>query len=121
MKLIVAVVQDYDTDRLLRTTTSAGFRVTRIGSEGGFLQTSSSTLLFGVEDDQVAECIRLIENVCASRDEAYVVDDDEPWVDPDMGEISSVTLGGGVALVLPISRFEQFASASANTPDLDGL
>ncbi len=108
MKLIVAVVQDYDTDRLLRTTTSAGFRVTRIGSEGGFLRTSSSTLFFGVEDERVADCVRLIETVCSTRDEAYVLDDDDPWVDPDMGEISAVTLGGGVALVLPISRFDQF-------------
>lgn len=114
MKLIVAVVQDYDTDRLLRTTTAAGFRVTRIGSDGGFLRTSSSTLIFGVEEERVPECIQLIRQTCGTREQAYEMDDDDPWIDPDIGEISTVALGGGVALILPVSRFAQFQTTGAN-------
>ena len=60
MKLIVAIVQAYDTDRLLRTVTSAGFRVTRIQSTGGFLRAGNSTVFMGVEDERVREGMDLI-------------------------------------------------------------
>ena len=53
-RLIVAVVQDYDANAITDALTQANFRLTRVGSTGGFLRMGSTTLLVGVEDWQVS-------------------------------------------------------------------
>jgi uncharacterized protein YaaQ len=50
MKLIVATIQDQDADAATSNLTNRGYRVTRIGSTGGFLRQGNTTLLVGVED-----------------------------------------------------------------------
>jgi len=107
MKLIIAIVQAYDTDRLLRTVTGAGFRVTRIQSTGGFLRAGNSTVLMGVEDGRVGECLELINSSSRSRVET-VPDDLEAHVfELTGGDVASVAVGGAVVFVLPIARFER--------------
>jgi uncharacterized protein YaaQ len=110
MKLIVAIVQAYDTDRLLRTVTSAGFRVTRIQSTGGFLRAGNSTVLMGVEDDRVRECLDLINSSSRSRVET-VPDELEAHVFELTGaDIASVAVGGAVVFVLPVTRYERITT-----------
>jgi uncharacterized protein YaaQ len=105
MKLVIAIVQDYDTDRLLRAITGAGLRATRIASTGGFLRMGNTTILLGVEDDQVKECLALLGSTCCSRVERPPADliDELGYFGP--GTVSEVTIGGAVAFVVPVSRF----------------
>lgn len=110
MKLIIAIVQAYDTDRLLRTVTNAGFRVTRIQSTGGFLRAGNSTVLMGVEDGRVRECLQLIESSSRSRVETVPDELEEHVFELTGGDIASVAVGGAVVFVLPIARFERIAS-----------
>ncbi len=107
MKLIVAIVQAYDTDPLLRTVTAAGFRVTRIQSTGGFLRAGNSTVLIGVEDDRVRECLDLIHNSSRSRIESVPDELEEHIYELTGGDFASVAVGGAVVFVLPIARFER--------------
>ncbi len=65
MKLIIAIIQDHDTDPVSRALTSMNFRVTLIASTGGFLRRGSSTLLIGVEDDQVEQAMQLLRDTCS--------------------------------------------------------
>ena len=110
MKLIVAIVQAYDTDRLLRTVTSAGFRVTRIQSTGGFLRAGNSTVFMGVEDERLRECLDLIKSSARSRVET-VPDELEAHVLEFTGaDIASVAVGGAVVFVLPVTRFERITT-----------
>jgi uncharacterized protein YaaQ len=110
VKLIVAIVQAYDTDRLLRTVTSAGFRVTRIQSTGGFLRAGNSTVFMGVEDGRVRECLDLINSSSRSRVET-VPDELEAHVFELTGaDIASVAVGGAVVFVLPVTRFERITN-----------
>ena len=60
MKLIVAIIQDSDNDRLSSALTQAGFRVTFIASTGGFLRSGRSTLLIGTDEERVTEAIDII-------------------------------------------------------------
>ncbi|HET9659396.1 MAG TPA: cyclic-di-AMP receptor [Thermomicrobiales bacterium] len=107
MKLIIAIVQAYDTDRLLRTVTGSGFRVTRIQSTGGFLRAGNSTVLMGVEDARVRECLELIKSSSRSRVETLPDELDEHVFELTGGDVASVAVGGAVVFVLPISRFER--------------
>jgi uncharacterized protein YaaQ len=65
MKLIIAIIQDHDTDPVSRALTSLNFRVTLIASTGGFLRRGSSTLLIGVEDGQVEQALQVLRDTCS--------------------------------------------------------
>ncbi len=107
MKLIVAVIQDYDTDRVLRAVTSAGMRVTRISSTGGFLRSSNATLLIGVQDDQVRPCLEIIKRNSGTRVHEIESGAEEFWLEVAGLEITQDAAGGSVVLVLPVARFER--------------
>jgi len=62
MKLIIAIIKDEDNDKVSRALTKNDFRVTFIASTGGFLRSGRSTLLIGVEDEQVEEALDVIRN-----------------------------------------------------------
>jgi uncharacterized protein YaaQ len=110
VKLIVAIVQAYDTDRLLRTVTSAGFRVTRIQSTGGFLRAGNSTVLMGVEDDRVRDCLDLISSSSRSRVETIPDELGSHVFELTGADIASVAVGGAVVFVLPVTRFERITT-----------
>ncbi|KUK46247.1 MAG: hypothetical protein XD73_0887 [Anaerolinea thermophila] len=64
MKLIIAIIKDEDNDAVSRALTNKKFRVTFIASTGGFLRSGRSTLLIGVEDEQVETALDLIRESC---------------------------------------------------------
>lgn len=68
MKLIVAIVQDQDVTNLVDDLTTNDFRVTKLASTGGFLKAGNTTLLIGVDDNQVDDVMNLIKNNCETRD-----------------------------------------------------
>jgi len=117
MKLIVAIVQDYDTDRVLRGATSAGFRVTRISSHGGFLRSSNATLLIGVDDADVRRCLEIINQNSGTREHQMESGAEEYWLEAGGLEISRDAAGGAVAIVLPVGRFERIERIPAEYPD----
>lgn len=105
MKLVIAIVQDYDTDPMLRAVSAAGLRATRIASTGGFLRMGNTTVLLGVEDDQVSDCLAILARTCKSRVErppSHLFDELSVM---SAGAITEVTIGGAVAFVIPVSRF----------------
>jgi uncharacterized protein YaaQ len=107
MKLVVAVVQDYDAARLVKAIIEAGMRVTMLASTGGFLRAGNTTLLSGVEDEQVSELLRIIAGNCEQRTEMLRFGDEPDfpiWYPPDMTE---VTVGGANVFILDLERFEQ--------------
>jgi uncharacterized protein YaaQ len=64
MKLIIAIIKDEDNDAVSKALTNEKFRVTFIASTGGFLRSGRSTLLIGVEDEQVDKALDLIRESC---------------------------------------------------------
>lgn len=62
MKLILTIISDQDNDPVSQALIGGGFRVTRIASTGGFLRRGSSTLMIGVNDEQVQEAIEVIRS-----------------------------------------------------------
>jgi len=60
MKLIITIISDNDNDPVSQALINGGFRVTRIASTGGFLRKGSSTLMIGVNDEQVDQAIETI-------------------------------------------------------------
>lgn len=86
MKLILAIVHDADSDSITQCITSANFRVTRVASTGGLLRRGMTTLLIGLEADQVDSAIQILRENC------------KPAVE---GEKRATIF------VIPVDRFEQ--------------
>lgn len=107
MKFLIAIVQDYDCDRLLRTVTGSGYRATRISSTGGFLRTGNTTVLMGIDDDQVEHCIGLIRQSCQARTDVKL-DPAHEYVEWFAAGVHEVTVGGAVVFVTDVIRFEQY-------------
>ncbi|HPH96853.1 MAG TPA: cyclic-di-AMP receptor [Anaerolineaceae bacterium] len=72
MKLIIAIIRDHDSDAVSRALTSDNLRVTLIASTGGFLRRGSSTLLIGVEDEEVEKALKIIRETCSQVTEPNV-------------------------------------------------
>lgn len=68
MKLIVAIVQDQDALSLIDDLTEKNHRVTKLASTGGFLKSGNTTLLIGVEEEQIDEVIEIININCKTRE-----------------------------------------------------
>lgn len=109
MKLVVAIVQDKDSNRLSNALIKEGFRATKLASTGGFLRAGNTTFMIGTEDDRVAEVMQVIRANCKIREQLVTP------VSPMGGTTDSyipfpveVQVGGAAVFVLPVERFEHF-------------
>ncbi len=110
MKLIIAIVQDEDAGRLINTMMKEGYGITKLATTGGFLRSGNTTLLAGVEEEKLDECLGIIENVCKSRKQV---------VNAGLGSFNSVpmnagvngveiTVGGATVFVMDVECFKKY-------------
>jgi uncharacterized protein YaaQ len=64
MKMMIAILRDVDSDPVTRALTAGHFRVTRISSTGGLLRRGLTTLLVGMDDEQVEAAIQFLKDSC---------------------------------------------------------
>ncbi len=69
MKLIIAILKHEDTEKVSNALVAAHHRVTQIASTGGFLRHGSTTLMVGLDEDNVDNAIMIIKNSCAPSTE----------------------------------------------------
>ena len=60
MKMIIAIVNDEDSEKVIHSLTNASFRVTTIASTGGFLRRGLATLLCALEDEKLPQALDTI-------------------------------------------------------------
>ena len=109
MKLILAVVQDQDSNRLSKALVEHNIRATKLASTGGFLKSGNTTFIIGTEDIRVDKALEIIKDNCKSREQLVAP------VSPMGGNADSyvpypveVEVGGATVFVLPVEQFHQF-------------
>jgi len=110
MKLIIAIVQDEDANRLVSKLMADGFGATKLATTGGFLRSGNTTLLTGVDDDKLDTVMGIIEHTCKSRKQMA------PMHTPMPGSAGmyvpgypvQVTVGGATVFVLDVEQFHKF-------------
>jgi uncharacterized protein YaaQ len=109
MKLVIAIVQDKDSNRLSNALIQEGFRATKLASTGGFLRAGNTTFMVGTEDDRVQDVLHVIRSNCKVREQLVTP------VSPMGGTTDSyipfpveVQVGGAAVFVVPVERFEHF-------------
>ena len=89
MKLILAIVQDKDSNRLANEFIDANIRATKLSSTGGFLKAGNSTFIIGIEDDTTPVTL----DISLDGQVPYPVE---------------VEVGGATVFVLPVEGFHQY-------------
>lgn len=109
MKLIIAIVQDEDSSRLISALMNDGYGVTKLATTGGFLRAGNTTLLVGVEDDRFEGCMHIVEKLCKSRKQIAT----SPMTAGGTAGMYTqlpieVTVGGATVFVLSVEQFAKF-------------
>jgi uncharacterized protein YaaQ len=113
MKLVIAVIQNQDTDTLFRSLAAEGLRATRVASSGGYLRNANATVFIGVEADRLERCLEIVRSTCHQRVHRMPSGAMAEMGDLDLESITPVQQGGGVLFVMPVERFVQFAPSLA--------
>ncbi|MBM3493096.1 MAG: hypothetical protein FJX72_02055 [Armatimonadetes bacterium] len=109
MKLVLTVVHDRDKNKITETLLRNGFKFTKIGSTGGFLREGNVTLLIGVEEAELDRVLSVIGESCKTREQfVNVLPPDAAPVGAFMPSPVKVLVGGAVAFVIDVQRFERF-------------
>lgn len=108
MKLVIAIVQDEDVDALTEELVGAGHRFTKVSTTGSFLRTGNTSLLIGVDDEQVDAIMGILERTCRRRTQVAVPY--SPALEPGLlylPENIEVEVGGAIVFVMNVNRFER--------------
>ena len=106
MKMIIAIVQDKDANKLGGKFVKANVRATRLATSGGFLRSGNTTF---IEDDRVQEVLDLIHDTSHTRKQFMT-----PAVSLDVSMESTaatpmeVQVGGATVFVQDVEQFHRF-------------
>lgn len=108
MKLVIAVVQDQDANRLVDGLLEAGFTSTKLASTGGFLKEGNTTLLIGVDEAQVPKVLDIITHTCKSRKQLITpIAAVGRSISAFIPRPVEITVGGATVFVLNVEQFEK--------------
>lgn len=103
MKLLIAIVSNDDSNAVLSALTKNKYSVTKLSTTGGFLRAGNTTLLLGVEDEKVEDCISIIGSESCKRTEMVPA-----TATFDIGRYTSypveVQVGGATIFVLNVEQ-----------------
>ncbi len=108
MKLIIAVVNNDNSRNLLDQLGRNGFSATVTSSAGGFLHVSNATIFCGVDDEELADALRIIRENCTSR--IQYVTPLPPVMEPGEMHIPIPVekhVGGATIFVVDVEHFEK--------------
>jgi len=78
MKLLMAIVRDdYEAD-VTRALNDSGYSVTRVSSTGGFWRRGNTTLVIGVDDQQIDQALEIIDREAGPEVEAADAPESHP-------------------------------------------
>ena len=107
MKMITAIINRKDGNRVCNELTKANFVFTKIATSGGFLKQGNVTVLMGVDDALVDSAVKIIRDNSAMREERV------PSVTFDETHsaayaVSGVMVGGATVFVSDVVYYDKF-------------
>ena len=111
MKLLVIITSKENTKNLKAKLVAGKFSLTKLNSEGGFLEKKNTTFLVGVKDDQVDEALEIIKNCCHVREEtitalSFMPTGMDSGLNPS--ETTRIKIGGATVFIVDVDRFVKF-------------
>ncbi len=116
---MIAIIQNEDADLLSKRLSSAGIRLTRLSSIGGFLASGNVTIVAGVESAQLETALGIIRKTCRTR--RRYINPTPAGTEPGHLALATpglpleVLVGGATIFTFPVKRFARL-SGSAQAP-----
>lgn len=67
MKLVIVIVSNKDTSKVLSAVSADGYFITRISTSGQFLEDGHTTMLIGVNEDRLENLFSIIQDNVTKR------------------------------------------------------
>ncbi len=108
MKLIIAIVNNEDSNRVSSALTNEGYSVTKLSTTGGFLMVGNTTFLIGADDDKVTAAKEVIKKHSEKRTlkNQSTSSLGAGLSEGDLGK--EVTVGGAVVFVLDVESVDKY-------------
>ena len=107
MKLILAIVNDEDANKVLSELNRANFSVTKLATTGGFLRAGNVTMIIGTDEDKVDDAIKIISEKSHRRKQIAT----SPMPIGATGAYTpypiEIEVGGATIFVVDVERFEK--------------
>ena len=108
MKLIIAIVQDEDAARLVSNLMNEGYSVTKLATTGGFLRGGNTTLMIGVEEENLELALSDIREKSSRRHTVTVPAAGIPHAVDSASIPLKVVVGGATVFILNVEDFKKF-------------
>lgn len=108
MKLLFAVVQNDDVKALTRALIDHDISVTRISSTGGFLRGGNTTLMIGVDEENLELALSDIREKSSRRHTVTVPAAGIPHAVDSASIPLKVVVGGATVFILNVEDFKKF-------------
>lgn len=106
MKLIIAIIQDEDSDKLIERLTEESISSTKLPSTGGFLREGNTTLLIGTE--QVDRVVQILKEECKSRTKITATPMTTGWITSVYSpQAIEIPIGGATIFVVDVEEFKK--------------
>lgn len=111
MKLLVIITSKENTKKLKAELVAAKFSLTKLSSEGGFLEKKNTTFLVGVEDEKVDQALEIIKKNCKIKEKTITV---PPFMTTGMESglnpegTTKIKIGGATVFVVNVDRLVKF-------------
>ena len=106
MKMVLAIINYDDSQRVIAALTKEGFSVTRLATTGGFLKSGNVTVLIGLDESRLDDAFQIIRDHCRKRKQIVPT-----TTELGMGFFPTmpvqVEVGGATVFVLGVERFEK--------------
>lgn len=110
MKMLLAIVHNEDAPLLINELNERKYYVTKLATTGGFLKKGNTTLLLGVNDDQVEEVCEIIKQHSGRRQQIMYTPP-APSNSNVYNSVSSVPVnvevGGSTIFIMPVEDFRK--------------
>lgn len=110
MKLIFAVIRDEDAGKAVKKLNENRFSVTKLMSTGGFLRSGNTTLMIGIDDENVEAVMDILKEECAKRSEIEIAMPYMPGGVPMMNYSYvpiKAEVGGAIVFVVDVCDFRK--------------
>jgi len=107
MKLILAIVNNDDSNRASAALVEEGFFVTKLSTTGGFLMAGNTTFLVGTEDKDVKKAVNTLKKHCTTRKQAMDTTASFGMGMKHMAPAEEITVGGATIFVLDVAHMEK--------------
>lgn len=108
MYLVILVIDKKDSIKLTNILNSNNIKSTRIASTGGFLNSGNTTLLIGIEEDEISKVLRIAKSTCSKRESyeyVYYPSSYDSYTTGNNNNFIEVEIGGAVAFIIKVEQY----------------